>query len=394
MLLKGASLATRYYPAPATRPMADVDLLVPHRDAERALGALEREGWRAAKRLPQRLLADHAHGMALVRDQANLDLHWNALWPQRRADSDDLFWGRATRAEFQGRAVHRLDPSDELFHACMHGRAAARTRTAGHRHRWSAGVVDAFMIARSAIDWERIAALAERFHARLQLLDAFGYLRASLGFPVPGTLAGRVGADTRAGRRIALRAGARPAFAPVFPRVAALPVLGQLPDEDLDRRRGRRRRTGYRMEAPRRVPFVRSRLRQGGPGRAGPHRHSRRTGAQALPPALAPATLTDANRSAQRPPSSRSFFPACRPSVCPLANAQPRDGVSGAGPPAVAGRDEARHGLSVPGDLDLGPFRDFVEEGGEVRLRFEGADPFRGSGCSTGQPTGRLAFLP
>ena len=189
MLLKGASLATRYYPAPATRPMADVDLLVPHRDAERALGALEREGWRAAKRLPQPLLADHAHGMALVRDQANLDLHWNALWPQRRADSDDLFWGRATRAEFQGRAVHRLDPSDELFHACMHG--ARRSQNA---YSWAPAplvrwVVDAFMIARSAdIDWERIAALAERFHARLQLLDAFGYLRASLGFPVPEPL--------------------------------------------------------------------------------------------------------------------------------------------------------------------------------------------------------------
>ena len=62
--------------------------------------------------------------------------------------------------------------------------------------------------------------------------------------------------------------------------------------------------------------------------------------------------------------------------LTPGERAQPRDGVAGADPPAVAGGDEARHGLSVPGDLDLGPFRDFVEEGGEVRLRFEGADPF------------------
>jgi hypothetical protein len=51
--------------------------------------------------------------------------------------------------------------------------------------RW---ITDAFMIARrSDVDWARIAALAERYHARLHLRDAFLCLR-HFGFAVPDAL--------------------------------------------------------------------------------------------------------------------------------------------------------------------------------------------------------------
>ena len=189
MLLKGSSLATRYYPNPATRPMVDLDVLVPHGEAVRAIALLQRDGWQPVKQTPPHRLVGYAHAVSLVRDQTNLDLHWNALWPQRRADADRPFWESAQRIEHQGRPAFALAPTDELFHACMHG--ARRSQNA---YSWAPvplarWVTDAFMIARSCdIDWVRIDALSDRFHATLQLHDAFLYLREGLGFPVPGEL--------------------------------------------------------------------------------------------------------------------------------------------------------------------------------------------------------------
>lgn len=188
MLLKGTSLASRYYPTPATRPMVDIDLLVPHERAERAFAVLAGAGWRPVKQTPARQLVGYAHAVSLVRDQTNLDLHWNALWPQRTADADRPFWEHATRIDHQGRAAWALAPSDELFHTCMHG--ARRSQNA---YSWAPlplvrWITDAFMIARAhEIDWTRIAALAGHYHARLHLHDAFLCLR-HFGLAVPDDL--------------------------------------------------------------------------------------------------------------------------------------------------------------------------------------------------------------
>ena len=223
MLLKGASLATRYYPTPATRPMADVDLLVPHRDAERAASLLERAGWSPAKRTPMRELVAYAHGVALARGQDNLDLHWNALWPQRRADVDGPFWERAQRTTFEGRPAYVLDPTDELFHACMHG--ARRSQNA---YSWAPAplvrwMVDAFMIARTARD--RLGADRRARGALPRPAPVARRLRLpahSAGLPGPRGAARPVVDDARAGRPAALRTRARrPAAAPVQPSCRA-----------------------------------------------------------------------------------------------------------------------------------------------------------------------------
>jgi hypothetical protein len=189
MLLKGAVLARRYYPSPATRPMVDIDLLVRHGEAARAMALLERNGWQPVKRTPASRLVGYSHAISLIRDQTNLDLHWNALWPQRRADADRPFWELAQRIDHEGRPAYALAPTDELFHACLHG-----ARLSQNAYSWAPlplirWIADACMIARRCdIDWPRIGVLAERFHARLQLRDAFLYLRDARGFPVPDAL--------------------------------------------------------------------------------------------------------------------------------------------------------------------------------------------------------------
>ena len=168
--------------------MVDIDLLVPHAKAERAFAVLERAGWRPVKQIPVQRLVAYAHAVSFVREQTNLDLHWNALWAQRTADADRPFWENAVRVEHQGRAAWALAPSDELFHACMHG--ARRSQNA---YSWAPlplirWITDALMIARRhEIDWARIDALAARYHARLHLRDAFLVLR-HFGLAVPDAL--------------------------------------------------------------------------------------------------------------------------------------------------------------------------------------------------------------
>lgn len=185
LLLKGAALAPRYFPALGTRPMGDLDILVPHASAARALGRLIREGWTCEKRASADRLVRHAHAIALTRGQIGLDLHWNALWAQRTPTADDLFWADARPREHEGRSVLELSPTDAFFHTCMHG--ARRSQNA---YSWAPlplvrWITDAFHIAqKEPIDWERIDRLARRYHARLQLFDALSYLCAR-GLAVP-----------------------------------------------------------------------------------------------------------------------------------------------------------------------------------------------------------------
>jgi hypothetical protein len=188
MPLKGTSLASRYFPAPATRPMVDIDLLVPHARVEDTFAVLRAGGWPPVKELPARTLVDYAHAVSFVREQANLDLHWNALWAQRTAGADAPFWENAVRIHDHGAPAWALAPSDELFHACMHG--ARRSQNA---YSWAPlplirWISDAIMIARrDEVDWARIDALAARYHARLQMYDAFLVLRR-FGLAVPDAL--------------------------------------------------------------------------------------------------------------------------------------------------------------------------------------------------------------
>lgn len=222
LLLKGAAMAVRYYPSPATRPLGDLDLLVRHRDAARAAGVLARAGWIPTRKAPVDELTSFAHGIAMRRGPASLDLHWNALWAKRTPDADLPFWEAAEPVDFRGRRVLALTPSDELVHACMHG--ARRSQNAYSWQplplvRWATDAAQ--LLRRRSVDWARIAATAERYHARLQLLDAFRYLKEGLALPVPeDLLAAWASVGSRADRlhyELALARRA-PRLFPVLPR--------------------------------------------------------------------------------------------------------------------------------------------------------------------------------
>jgi hypothetical protein len=81
LLLKGAALARRLYPAPWLRPRVDTDLLVPERDVDRVAVALARSGYREDAMVPGRLLFAERRWLRRVAPGVTyvLDVHWRVV---------------------------------------------------------------------------------------------------------------------------------------------------------------------------------------------------------------------------------------------------------------------------------------------------------------------------
>jgi hypothetical protein len=116
-LLKGISISLQHYPVPHTRPMGDIDILVPELDFERVESSLLRIGMvRASDRIQP---PGSHHGTPLVHPNRRvwIEVH-SALFPKSSALSSGALFGPARIAAcsiastFQGRRVYRL--SDEL----------------------------------------------------------------------------------------------------------------------------------------------------------------------------------------------------------------------------------------------------------------------------------------
>lgn len=182
MLLKGAALISSTRDA-STRPMSDVDLLVPTADAGRAVEAALAAGWLARHTVtPAFLEVKHAAHFA-DDDRCQLDLHWYAFEDCCYPGADDRLWERAERAGFQATNALRPGPSDALLHACVHG--ARWTRTPGVR--W---VTDAWSyIGRPDLDWSVVLDEARRRRFSLRLHSTLAYLRRALSAPIPHEVA-------------------------------------------------------------------------------------------------------------------------------------------------------------------------------------------------------------
>jgi hypothetical protein len=185
MLLKGMALTQHYYGTTGLRPMADIDLMVPFRDADSAVEILCKNGWEAERPLPAKLtqemkLCAHAIGF---RDAFGLplDLHWHLLHFCLDPGADDSFWAASTVSTFAGREVRILNPADQLLHLFVHGLEWCRTPGI----RW---ISDACTVIRRSpdLDWERLIAEARQRNLVLFVRSALNYLADSFDVPVPG----------------------------------------------------------------------------------------------------------------------------------------------------------------------------------------------------------------
>ena len=187
LMLKGAALATLYYPNPGLRPMDDFDVLVPLSQAAAAAALLVEAGWQPILQRPLRAFTPAyfsvrpGHGFRNAAGQS-CDLHWHVLFQACRPEADVSFWQAAIPLAFQGRATLALSPADQLLHLCAHGTLWNPMPSV----RWAADAV--LLLRAAAVDWPRLVAQAQAFALTLPLFDTLAYLKRLLDAPVPDTV--------------------------------------------------------------------------------------------------------------------------------------------------------------------------------------------------------------
>jgi hypothetical protein len=182
MLLKGAPIALTYHASHATRPMADLDLLVKADQADAARMVLAELGWKATTKHPQHELLDiHAQDLRNA-DGTEIDLHWHCLREVPGETIDDWFWSNAKPFTFEG--VKTLQPAatQMLVQTVLHGLRANLEPSI----RWVSDAAALIGQSVDPIDWSAIVAVGRKQRLACRLSMGFSYLVEQFAQPVPG----------------------------------------------------------------------------------------------------------------------------------------------------------------------------------------------------------------
>jgi hypothetical protein len=202
LVLKGASLIARYYDDPGVRPMADVDVLVPVKDAPTAMRILEAGGWQRPP-FDEAELIRRIHGISYRDGRGHVcDLHWqlgmNLVIPGHRAESADAFWEGSDEIQIAGTRTRALNPADQLLHVIIHGAGSY----SGTTLQWIADSLTILRGTEGRFDWDRLVAESSRRRTFRQVRDALVYLARALGAPVPSEAIERLEAVPAAQRDV------------------------------------------------------------------------------------------------------------------------------------------------------------------------------------------------
>jgi hypothetical protein len=133
-----------------------------------------------------------------------MDLHWFALWQPAR---DDELWRTSVPMELATVATRAPSPADQLLLACVHGTPWSPLPP----FRWIADAVTVIRSAGEELDWDRVAAEAERRQLTIAAAAALAYLRDEFAAPVPAALLERLAAAPASRHeRAAFAAACRP----------------------------------------------------------------------------------------------------------------------------------------------------------------------------------------
>jgi hypothetical protein len=208
MLLKGWAFPDDYGGRGWLRTRYDLDLLVPERRFEDATALMEDHGLSRA--------FDVVHGDQQLGDRhaitfdgpggLQVDLHRRALATINQPDAEQPFWDRAQRITLRGDAPCLVPAQADLL--LMVIEHAWRWNPLDSGGRW---VADAVTLLRSPdpFDWERLAAMSERFWLTAVVDEALAYLSAEYGTPYPAATRRRLARAPR-WARIEQHARARP----------------------------------------------------------------------------------------------------------------------------------------------------------------------------------------
>jgi Uncharacterised nucleotidyltransferase len=183
LVLKGAAVGPLYYDSIGARPIEDVDVAVPGDEAVRAVGLLEREGFRPIDGRVRDLLPPYASHGFFDREGYGIDLHATVLL---QPEADEPFWSAAIPLRVHDVETRALCATDELIHACLHGYRSHGVVPI----RWIADAMRILQSPRAEVDWERLESVAARARLSPPLAETLAYLRSRFDAPVPPDLIG------------------------------------------------------------------------------------------------------------------------------------------------------------------------------------------------------------
>jgi hypothetical protein len=154
VLLKGTTIADRYYPHPEDRPTRDVDLLLPADQLVDAWNVLAGQGFHLpAHGMDARWVRRYAKGRTLIRpDGMELDLHRTlTVLPFGLLVDLDQLEDHVDQVVLAGRAVPTLTAEATFFHCCLHAALMGEPSVLAH--------LDIVVTARAGLDLDRVRAL-------------------------------------------------------------------------------------------------------------------------------------------------------------------------------------------------------------------------------------------
>jgi hypothetical protein len=181
---KGPILAEDIYGNVGFRVFGDLDLLISHRDLERAVSLLRTQGFCQDIDLTPaqyQKLVDKWHHAVLKKDGVMIELHWELTgrFFSRNVEIESLL-PRLEEIEMAGHKIQMLGPEDLLLFLCVHG----------CHHYWaqldSVCCIAELVKKKTKLDWDLVWQLARQLGASKMVV--LGLLLASemLGLVLPG----------------------------------------------------------------------------------------------------------------------------------------------------------------------------------------------------------------
>jgi hypothetical protein len=175
LLFKGAAMITIAGERLGLRPIADVDVLVPEKDAERCVSLLLEYGHKPTLETA-RIGLSHAWSCRDL-NGSELDLHW---WAFKTAGDDSGIFDAAREATLLGQPMLVPSATD-----CLVVAVANAFPDQGSPLRWITDSMLLFQCRGDEIDWEVLLKRARRTGLTLGLADGLDFLAREFSAPIP-----------------------------------------------------------------------------------------------------------------------------------------------------------------------------------------------------------------
>lgn len=157
ILLKGSAFTILYYKDGGTRPMSDIDVLIPERKSRLAIDILHEHGWKAENEDYLEYNLRYGKSMMFYDTEGyQFDLHWCPFFESHSEVVRHDFWDKATPVLFLKTKTLAFCAEDNLLHTIIHGMRCNPEPPV----RW---IADAMVLLSTVSDfeWDRFSAACQ-----------------------------------------------------------------------------------------------------------------------------------------------------------------------------------------------------------------------------------------